>query len=176
MAACRRSGVEALAGAVPLIVGIGELTTQAVAKARFAEQAGADRLMVIPVSYWKFTEAEIFGHFEAIAGATSLLIMIYNNPATSGVDMSPTLMVRMVREIAGVDLIKESGISTPDTCHPRTVGRCHPPLQWCQPSRARSAGSRSRRLMAGPRGRAPFQDFVLPVEDSAPTCRHRRES
>jgi 4-hydroxy-tetrahydrodipicolinate synthase len=102
-------GVEATAGKAPLIVGIGELTTQAaIAKARFAEQAGADRLMIIPISYWKLDDAEIFDHFEAIASATSLPIMLYNNPATSGVDMPPALMVRMVQEIDGIDLIKES--------------------------------------------------------------------
>lgn len=102
-------GVEVVAGVVPLIVGIGELTTEAaVAKARFAEQAGANRLMVIPISYWKLDQAEIVAHFQAIGDATSLPIMIYNNPATSGVDMTPALMVRMVREIEGVDLIKES--------------------------------------------------------------------
>lgn len=102
-------GVQAAAGAVPLIVGIGELTTDAaVAKARFAEQAGADRLMVIPISYWKLEQMEVFEHFEAIARATRLPIMIYNNPATSGVDMPPALMVRMVQEIEGIDLIKES--------------------------------------------------------------------
>lgn len=101
-------GVEAV-GDVPLIVGIGELTTDAaIAKARFAEQAGADRLMIIPISYWKLHEDEIFSHFEAIAAATSLPIMVYNNPATSGVDMSPALLVRMVRELDGIDLIKES--------------------------------------------------------------------
>ncbi|MET4898399.1 dihydrodipicolinate synthase family protein [Sphingomonadaceae bacterium jetA1] len=102
-------GVEAVGGKVPLIVGIGELTTAAaVAKARFAERAGADRLMVIPVSYWKLDETEIFAHFEAVAAATDLPIMVYNNPATSGVDMPPALLVRMVREIPGIDLIKES--------------------------------------------------------------------
>ncbi|MEW5997880.1 MAG: dihydrodipicolinate synthase family protein [Proteobacteria bacterium SG_bin5] len=102
-------GAEAVAGSVPLIVGISELTTDAaVAKARFAEQAGVDRLMVIPISYWKLDQSEIFGHFQAIAEATTLPIMVYNNPATSGVDMPPELMVRMVREIEGVDLIKES--------------------------------------------------------------------
>ena len=102
-------GVEAVAGAVPLIVGIGELTTAAaVAKARFAEVAGADMLMVIPVSYWKLTDAEIVEHFAAIASATALPIMAYNNPATSGVDMSPALLVRLVREFPTVRLVKES--------------------------------------------------------------------
>lgn len=102
-------GVGAVSGAVPLIVGIGALTTQAaVEKARFAEKAGADRLMLIPVSYWKLTDAEIWSHFAAVAAATSLPIMAYNNPATSGVDMNPELLVRMVREIENVDLVKES--------------------------------------------------------------------
>ena len=102
-------GVQVVGKAVPLIVGIGELTTAgAIGKAQFAERAGADMLMVIPVSYWKLDEAEIFEHYAAIAAATSLPIMAYNNPATSGVDMSAALLVRMVREIEGVRLIKES--------------------------------------------------------------------
>lgn len=102
-------GVAVVGGAVPLIVGIGELTTaSAIAKARFAEKTGIDMLMVIPVSYWKLTDAEVFEHYSSISQATSLPIMAYNNPGTSGVDMSPALLVRMVREIPRVRLIKES--------------------------------------------------------------------
>lgn len=102
-------GVATVAGRVPLIVGIGELTTAAaIDKARFAADAGADALMVIPVSYWKLTDTEVFGHFAAIGVATSLPIMAYNNPATSGVDMSPALLVRLVREIETVRVVKES--------------------------------------------------------------------
>ena len=64
--------------------------------------------MVIPVSYWKLSENEIYGHFAAIAEATDLPIMAYNNPATSGVDMPPALLVRLVRELKTVSFIKES--------------------------------------------------------------------
>lgn len=104
-----RIGVEAVGGRIPVILGISELTTAAaVAKARFAKEIGADMLMVIPVSYWKLTEAEIFAHFAAIAAATGLPIMAYNNPGTSGVDMSPALLVRLVRELETVRFIKES--------------------------------------------------------------------
>jgi 4-hydroxy-tetrahydrodipicolinate synthase len=102
-------GVETVAGRTPVILGIGELTTAAaVAKARYAKEIGADMLMVIPVSYWKLTEAEIHGHFAAIAAATDLPIMAYNNPATSGVDMPPALLVRLVRELSTVTFVKES--------------------------------------------------------------------
>jgi 4-hydroxy-tetrahydrodipicolinate synthase len=102
-------GVETVARRVPVILGIGELTTSAaVAKARYAKEIGADMLMVIPVSYWKLTEAEIYSHFAAIAAATDLPIMAYNNPATSGVDMRPALLVKLVRELTTVELVKES--------------------------------------------------------------------
>lgn len=102
-------GVKDVAGRVPVIIGISELTTSAaVAKARHAAAAGADMLMVIPISYWKLSDDEIFGHYKTIAAATDLPIMVYNNPATSGVDMSPALLVRLVQELPTVRYIKES--------------------------------------------------------------------
>ena len=64
--------------------------------------------MVIPVSYWKLTDQEIFEYYQAIAQETTLPIMIYNNPATSGVDMSPELIVRMFNNIANIMMVKES--------------------------------------------------------------------
>lgn len=94
---------------VPVIIGISELTTaQALIKARFAQNIGADAIMVIPVSYWKLSHDEIFAYYSAIDQACSLPVMVYNNPATSGVDMSPELIVRMFREIPGVTMVKES--------------------------------------------------------------------
>ncbi|MBE3659926.1 dihydrodipicolinate synthase family protein [Vibrio navarrensis] len=101
--------VQVVAGCVPVIIGISELTTeQAIHKARFAEEIGADAIMVIPVSYWKLTDDEICGYYKAIAAEVSLPVMIYNNPATSGVDMSPELIVKMFRGIPQITMVKES--------------------------------------------------------------------
>ena len=103
------TSVGRVAGRVPVIVGISELTTAAAARrAVYAEQAGADAIMVLPTSYWKLGEEEVFQHYARIAAATGLPIMAYNNPATSGIDMSPELMIRMTREIDNVCMIKES--------------------------------------------------------------------
>ncbi|MFC5742750.1 dihydrodipicolinate synthase family protein [Dyella tabacisoli] len=103
------TSVRHIAKRVPVIVGISELTTQnAVRRAHFAQQIGADAVMVLPTSYWKLTEEEIFQHYAKIAAAIDLPIMVYNNPATSGVDMSPELMVRMNHDIDNVSMIKES--------------------------------------------------------------------
>lgn len=101
--------VQVVAKRVPVIIGISELTTdQAINKARFATEIGADAIMVIPVSYWKLTDDEIFGYYKAIAAEVSLPVMIYNNPATSGVDMSPELIVKMFRGIPQITMVKES--------------------------------------------------------------------
>jgi 4-hydroxy-tetrahydrodipicolinate synthase len=94
---------------VPVVVGISDLTTaNAVRRARFAERAGADAVMVLPISYWKLTEQEIFDHYAAIAQSVAIPVMVYNNPATSGIDLTPTLIARLVREIDNVTMVKES--------------------------------------------------------------------
>ncbi|MFJ9950200.1 dihydrodipicolinate synthase family protein [Kitasatospora sp. NPDC091207] len=103
------ASVAAVAGRVPTVVGIADLTTRnAVRRARFAEQVGADAVMVLPLSYWKLDEREITRHFTEVAGAVSIPVMIYNNPATSGVDLSPELMVELVERVENITMVKES--------------------------------------------------------------------
>ena len=101
--------VDAVYKRVPVIVGISEITTsQAVKKAKYAESIGADAVMVIPVSYWKLTDQEIFDYYQEISNSISIPIMVYNNPATGGVDISPELLVKMFNEIENVTMVKES--------------------------------------------------------------------
>ena len=101
--------LQQVAGRVPTIVGISELTTQvAVQRAKFAERMGADAVMVLPLSYWKLSEREILQHYGAIAAAINLPIMVYNNPATSGIDLSPEFIVQMANAIPNITMVKES--------------------------------------------------------------------
>jgi 4-hydroxy-tetrahydrodipicolinate synthase len=95
-------------GRVPVLVGVSNLTTErTIYHAKFAEKAGANAVMIIPMSYWKLTDNEIVQHYDAVAKQISIPIMAYNNPATGGVDMSPTLLKRLL-EIPNVTMIKES--------------------------------------------------------------------
>lgn len=95
-------------GRVPVLVGVSNLTTEkTIYHAKFAEKAGADAVMIIPMSYWKLTDDEIVQHYDAVAKQISIPIMAYNNPATGGVDMSPALLKRLL-EIPNVTMIKES--------------------------------------------------------------------
>lgn len=101
--------VSYVAGKVPVVVGIAELTTaQAVKRAKYAHKIGADVVMLSPFSYYKLNEDEIFLHYKSVSDATPLPIMIYNNPATCGVDMSPQFMLKMVDGIENARWIKES--------------------------------------------------------------------
>jgi 4-hydroxy-tetrahydrodipicolinate synthase len=103
------SAIKHVAKRVPVVVGISDLTTRnAVRRAKFAEQAGADAVMVLPISYWKLNEQEIFAHYSAIAQNISIPIMLYNNPVTSGIDMRPAFIAKMVKEIDNITMVKES--------------------------------------------------------------------
>jgi 4-hydroxy-tetrahydrodipicolinate synthase len=93
---------------VPVMIGVSALTTErTVHHARLAERLGATAVMIIPMSYWKLTEPEIFKHYATVADAISLPIMAYNNPATGGLDMSPEFLAKLL-EIPNVTMIKES--------------------------------------------------------------------
>jgi len=101
--------VEAVAGRVPVVVGASDLTTAgAVERAVYAEQAGADAVMVVPVSYWPLSDREITRHFATISDAISIPIVAYNNPATSGIDMKPPLLHHMFETVENVKYVKES--------------------------------------------------------------------
>jgi 4-hydroxy-tetrahydrodipicolinate synthase len=98
-----------VAGRVPTVVSVSDLTTaKAVRRARFAQTHGADAVMVLPASYWKLSEAEILTHYQTIGASIDLPIMLYNNPATSGIDMSVELILRIFNAVDNVTMVKES--------------------------------------------------------------------
>lgn len=106
---CVDASIAAVAGRVPVLVGVSDLTTaRTVRRARYAARAGADAVMVSPVSYWKLSEREITAHYRAVSDAIDIDIVAYNNPATSGIDMSPELLVAMFEGIEHVTMVKES--------------------------------------------------------------------
>lgn len=91
-----RAAVESVAGRTPLIVGIGALTTDVAEElAQGARKAGADGLLLAPMSYQPLTEEEVFRHFEAVAAAGELPLCIYNNPGTTKFTLSLNLIARL---------------------------------------------------------------------------------
>jgi 4-hydroxy-tetrahydrodipicolinate synthase len=95
-------------GRVRFLPGTGSITTaEAIRLSQFAEGAGADGVLVVPINYWKPTDNELYGHYEAIAHAVKIPVGIYNNPGTTGVDIKPALVARIAK-IDNIGFIKES--------------------------------------------------------------------
>nr|WP_197980104.1 MULTISPECIES: dihydrodipicolinate synthase family protein [unclassified Rhizobium] len=91
-----QAAAEILKGKRPLLVGVGALRTdQSVALAKDAEAAGADALLLAPVSYTPLTQEEAYYHVAAVAGSTSLPLCIYNNPTTTKFSFGDELLVRL---------------------------------------------------------------------------------
>lgn len=95
-------------GRIPVIVGTAdEWTDNAVRYSQEAEDLGASGVMIIPPYYASPSEAEIAEHYQQISDAITIPIMIYNNPNTANLDLSPTLLGRL-SEIENVKYVKES--------------------------------------------------------------------
>ncbi|WP_174803160.1 dihydrodipicolinate synthase family protein [Martelella limonii] len=109
----RRAYIEATVrhvdGRMHVLVGaMNAYTKKAAEYAAMAEELGADGLMILPPYYYTPTHDEIFEYYKAICAATSLPIMLYNNPFTSNVDMPATLVARLTAAFGQIRYIKEA--------------------------------------------------------------------
>ena len=100
--------VEEANGRVPVCAGCVRPTTQPVIElAQYAEAVGVDCIMVLAPHYYpNEPEDVVYAHFKAIADATDIPIMIYNNPAATGQDLSVSLLRRLA-EIDQIVALKE---------------------------------------------------------------------
>ena len=103
-----RLGVETVAGRIPVLTGVAETTTAG--GCRFvaaAEKVGVTGLMVLPAMVYKSDPRETMTHFRTVARNTSLPIMVYNNPVSYHVDITPEMFAELADEPRLV-AIKES--------------------------------------------------------------------
>lgn len=114
--------IETATGRIPVVVGTGaESTDDVIRYSREAEAMGADGVMIIPPFYSTPTEDELFEHFRRVGEAVSLPIMLYNNPSTANVDLTP----RIVERLSHIDNIRYIKESTMDVTRIRDI------LEYC---------------------------------------------
>ena len=95
-------------GRVPVLTGVAETTTMLAARyARDAEKIGLDGLMVLPAMIYKADRREALAHFRTVAESTALPILIYNNPVSYGVDLTPEMLLELA-DLENMVAIKES--------------------------------------------------------------------
>jgi len=94
-------------GRVPVILHVGGPTTPfAVDLAKHAERAGAVAIASVPPIYYGFKEPEVERHFRALVDAVDIPVLVYNNPKTTGVSISPEFLNRLAK--LGVRGVKDS--------------------------------------------------------------------
>jgi 4-hydroxy-tetrahydrodipicolinate synthase len=102
------ASVRHINGRAPFLPGTGAPTTaEAIRLSKYAEDAGADGVLIVPINYWRSTEDDLYENYRAIARSVKIPIGIYNNPGTTGVDLKPALIAR-IAEIDNVGFVKES--------------------------------------------------------------------
>ncbi|HEX5462982.1 MAG TPA: dihydrodipicolinate synthase family protein [Steroidobacteraceae bacterium] len=105
-----RAAVETAAGRVPVLSGLAESTLESArANARHYESCGAQGLMVFPNLVYKTDPRETVFWYREIAAASSLPIMIYNNPIAYGVDVTPRILESLAETKEIVCVKEESG-------------------------------------------------------------------
>jgi 4-hydroxy-tetrahydrodipicolinate synthase len=108
--------VDEVNGRVPIYAGTGAVTTREVlALNRIAEETGIDLVSVLTPFFVSPSQEELFQHFSAIADATSLPVVLYNNPARTGVSLSASL-VACLAEHPNIVGIKDSSGDLSLTC------------------------------------------------------------
>lgn len=100
--------IQIIAGRVPIILNIAENTTEhAVNFAVKAKELGADGLMLLPPMRYRADDREVVTYFKAVANATDLPILIYNNPVDYAVFVS-TVMFDELKDCPTIVAVKES--------------------------------------------------------------------
>jgi 4-hydroxy-tetrahydrodipicolinate synthase len=95
-------------GRVPVLSGVAETSTAAgVRYVREMEKLGADGVMVLPAMVYKSDPRETMEHFRTVARASGLPILVYNNPVSYGVDITPAMFAELADE-RNLVAIKES--------------------------------------------------------------------
>ncbi len=95
---CIEFAVKHTAGRVPVIAGAGSNdTAYAVQLSKEAKQLGADALLHVTPYYNKTSQKGLIAHFNAIADATDLPIILYNVPSRTGVNIKPETYVQLAK-------------------------------------------------------------------------------
>ncbi|WP_096434475.1 4-hydroxy-tetrahydrodipicolinate synthase [Alteribacter populi] len=100
--------VEEVNGQIPVAVGTGGNSTKEVVElSKRMEDVGADVLSIITPYFDPPSQNELIAHFENIANATTLPIILYNMPSRTGVSLSPDT-VEQLSKVPTIKGIKDS--------------------------------------------------------------------
>lgn len=102
-----RAAAEAVS--IPVVAGAGSNdTAHSVEQARAAEDAGVAGILAVTPYYNRPAQSGIEAHFRAVAGATSLPVLVYDIPVRTGRKVAHDTMLRLAREVPNVVGVKDA--------------------------------------------------------------------
>ncbi|NNE05468.1 MAG: 4-hydroxy-tetrahydrodipicolinate synthase [Xanthomonadales bacterium] len=111
------TAVSHLDGAIPVVAGTGSAdTAKTTEMTRLAAELGADAALVVTPYYNRPPQAGLRAHFESVADAVEIPVVLYNVPARTGVDLSLETVIALaahenivgIKEaLADIDKIKQ---------------------------------------------------------------------
>lgn len=100
--------VEQVKGRIPVIAGTGSNeTSYAVSLSKYAEEVGADALLVVTPYYNKCTQKGLIAHYKAIAEAVNIPIILYDVPSRTGVGITTATYVELAK-VPNIVAVKEA--------------------------------------------------------------------
>jgi len=108
--------IDEVAGRVPVLAGAGAYDTHEVIElVREIEKLGANGILSVTPYYNKPTPDGLYEHFKAIAGSTSLPIVLYNVPGRTGINLD-VKTDRRLSEIRNIVGVKEASANVIQMC------------------------------------------------------------
>ena len=91
--------VDQVKGRIPVIAGTGSNeTAYAVELSQYAEEIGADAVLVVTPYYNKCTQRGLLAHYMAIADAINIPIVLYDVPSRTGVGITTETYVKLAKQ------------------------------------------------------------------------------
>ena len=104
-----RVAVARAAGRIPVIAGTGSNdTAHCIQSCRSAKEIGADGLLLVTPYYNKTSQRGLVAHYEAVAAATDLPLILYNVPSRTGLNIAPDTAAKLYREVDTVVGLKQA--------------------------------------------------------------------
>ena len=101
--------IETNNGRLPLVLGVGgNNTAEVVEELKTRDFSHFSAILSVSPYYNKPTQEGIYRHFEAIANASPLPIILYNVPGRTSSNMLPTTVVRLANDFKNVVAVKEA--------------------------------------------------------------------
>lgn len=100
--------VEKIAGRIPVIAGTGSnCTKSSIELSQYAEEVGADSLLIVSPYYNKSSQAGLIKHYTMIADSVNIPLIIYNVPGRTGQNVEPKTIYELSKH-KNIQAVKEA--------------------------------------------------------------------